>query len=101
MVKEIVDMHHITYRNGVLGTPDFNLAAPEIFSLECDKANRFRDEGIVEHSLVICRYVNEHQNGKLNVYYKQDENPQFILSREPLEDWNIMGCAMFAMNFYE
>lgn len=101
MVKEIVDAHKISYCQGVIGCSDFKLTAPEIFLLECSKAKRFRKEGIVEHSLLICHKAREHKKGALNVYYKQDAKPQFKLSKVPLKNWEVMGSTIFAMNFYE
>lgn len=101
MVKEIVDAHNISFRQGVIGCADFTLAVPEVFVLKCSEAEHFRDEGIVEHSLLVCRKIDEHKDGALNVYYKQDEEPQFRISREPLDEWDVMGSVLFAMNFYE
>lgn len=101
MIKEIVDSHKITFYKGVIGCADFNLATPEILLLKCSVVEQFKDEGIVEESLLVCQKTIEHKENALNVYYREDALPQYKLSREPIENWKLVGLVLFSINFYE
>lgn len=100
MNKDLLEKH-IPYRHyGILGCDGYD-NVDTVICMTASADNNFRQEGIVEGSLLFIDTAGAYEKGRLNVFrYHTERSPQYKLSRRKIPKGTFVGKVVMAVNQY-